>query len=82
MNFGQGGIRVSASLIEYLQQLERTFVVLPITASIADRSMHFSENYPKNPTDRIIGATALVHGVQLVTADKKIRASGEVNCVW
>jgi len=82
MNFDKGGIRVPSTLLEYLHGVEKAFIVLPITGSIADRSMRFSSNYPKDPTDRIIGATALVHGVPLVTADRKIRVSGEVNCVW
>jgi PIN domain nuclease of toxin-antitoxin system len=82
MNVGRGGIQVPATVLDYLQGLEKTFIVLPITGLIADRSMRFSENYPRDPTDRMIGATALVHNVPLVTADRKIRASGEVNCVW
>jgi PIN domain nuclease of toxin-antitoxin system len=82
MNFRKGGFRVPSSLLHYLQELERTLVVLPITAAIAERSMQFSENYPKDPTDRIIGATTVVHGARLVTKDRAIRASGEVNCVW
>ncbi len=82
MNFDRGGIRVPATLLDYLQGLERAFIVFPITGVIAERSMLFTSNYPKDPTDRIIGATALVHGARLVTADRAIRASGEVNCVW
>jgi len=30
----------------------------------------------------LIGATALVHGLQLVTRDEPIRDSGEVPVVW
>ena len=82
MNFHRGGIWVSSTLVEYLQGIERTFIVLPMTGAIADRSIRFSSKYPKDPTARIIGATALVHTVPLVTADRAIRASGEVNCVW
>lgn len=82
MNFHKGSIRVPATLLDYLRGLEQTFHVLPITASIAERSMQFSKAFPKNPTDRLIGATAIVHNARLVTADEKIRASGEVDCVW
>lgn len=32
--------------------------------------------------DRLIVATARVHGARLVTADEAIRASGLVPCVW
>ena len=82
MNFDRGGIRVAATLVDYLQEIEKAFLILPITALIADRSKRFSEKYPKDPTDRIIGATALIHDLPLITADRKIRASGEVNCIW
>ena len=67
---------------DFLQEVERHFRVLPISAAIAERSMLFSPRYPKDPSDRIIGATALVHSLLLVTADEEIRASGEVPCLW
>ena len=82
INFHKGSIGVPATLMDYLKGLEQAFQVLPITASIAERSIRFSKAYPKDPTDRIIGATAIVHNARLVTADEKIRASGEVDCVW
>jgi PIN domain nuclease of toxin-antitoxin system len=56
--------------------------VLPITAAIAERSMHFGSNFPKDPSDQLIAATAIVHGIPLVTADAQIRNSGEVPCIW
>ena len=78
----KGRVRVNPPLPRYLSFIESTFQVVPITAEIAERSLHFSAAYPKDPADRLIGATALVHGAKLVTADEKIRASGEVECVW
>jgi PIN domain nuclease of toxin-antitoxin system len=78
----RGGFRLPAPLGEYLGYLEAAFVVLPITSAIAERSISFTDKYPKDPSDRIIGATGLVHGLALVTADKKIRKSGEVRCIW
>jgi PIN domain nuclease of toxin-antitoxin system len=78
----RGRVRIDRPLNVYLQHLESVFVVLPITGQIAERSMHFSSRYPKDPADKVIGATALVHGLQLVTKDDEIRASGEVPVVW
>ena len=66
----------------YLRMVERKFVVLPITAEIAEISESFSRVYPRDPADRIIGATALAHGLSLVTRDDAIRASNEVPCIW
>ena len=75
-------IRVSLPLDVYLRFVESVFLVLAVNGAIAERSVRFGSNYPKDPADRLIGATAIVHGAQLVTADGKIRRSGEVDCVW
>lgn len=75
-------VSIDRPLSVYLQHLESVFVVLPITGQIAERSMHFSSRYPKDLADRVIGATALVHGLRLVTKDDGIRSSGEVPVVW
>jgi PIN domain nuclease of toxin-antitoxin system len=75
-------ITIPRSLDAYLRHLETAFIVLPITALIAEYSVKFSDRYPKDPADKIIGATAIVHGLSLVTADAGIRRSGEVKCIW
>jgi len=78
----KGGFRLPKSLAEYLRYLESVFIVLPINAAIAELSVSFSQQYPKNPTDRLIGATALAHELPLVTKDSQIHSSGEVRCIW
>jgi PIN domain nuclease of toxin-antitoxin system len=75
-------LRMRGTATDYLRHVESVFVVLPVTGAIAERSMLFTKRFPHDPTDRIIGATALVHGLQLVTKDEEIRASGEVPVVW
>ena len=78
----RGRVEVQTSLTDFLEELERNFRVLPVTGAIARRVMGFSLAYPKDPVDRVVGATALVHGSPLVTKDEAIRDSGEVDCVW
>jgi PIN domain nuclease of toxin-antitoxin system len=56
--------------------------ILPITAAVAERSVGFGPAFPKDPTDQIIAATAIVHGIKLMTADRLILSSGEVDCIW
>jgi PIN domain nuclease of toxin-antitoxin system len=75
-------IQLAVSLESFLQAVESTFIVLPITGATARRSMEFTDRYPGDPMDRIIGATALVEGLSLITRDDAIRASKEVPCVW
>jgi len=78
----QHQFRLPGTLAEYLRYVESVFVVLPITGAIAERSIQFMGEFPKDPTDRLIAATALVHTIPLVTKDKRIRSSNQVDCVW
>jgi PIN domain nuclease of toxin-antitoxin system len=82
MLISQGRVGVKTTLLDFLRAVERNFTVFPVTSAIADRAVSFSARYPKDPADRIIGATALVHGLQLITRDEQIQASGEVPVVW
>jgi PIN domain nuclease of toxin-antitoxin system len=66
----------------FLAEVEQRFVILPITANIALQAFELPASYPKDPADRIIGATALVEDIPLVTADREIRKSGAVPTIW
>ena len=77
-----GRVKPPFPLATFLRRVEETFLVFPITAASAEASTRFSSRYPNDPTDRLIGATALVHGIPLVTKDDRIRASKEVDCIW
>jgi PIN domain nuclease of toxin-antitoxin system len=79
---GRGRIQLGINLESFLQELEARFVVLPITSRACVRAMSFPTTYPKDPADRIIGATALVEGLSLITADREIRRSKLVPTIW
>jgi PIN domain nuclease of toxin-antitoxin system len=66
----------------FLSEVERVFVVIPISARISMQSLLLPASYPKDPADRIIGATALVEGLPLITADREIRKSRALTTVW
>jgi PIN domain nuclease of toxin-antitoxin system len=66
----------------FLAEVERRFVILPITANVTLQAFALPASYPKDPADRIIGATALVEGLTLVTADAQIRKSRAVPTIW
>ena len=78
----KGRIHLDISLESFLQEVECRFVVLPISGRACARAMGFSATYPKDPVDRIIGATALVEGLSLLTADRAIRRSRTVQTIW
>ncbi len=82
MMSAKGKFLLPRPLPEYLRYLESMFIVLPITGAIAERAIQFSSKFPKDPTDRLIAATAVVHGIRLVTKDRQIHASKEVDCIW
>ncbi len=78
----KGRIRLDASPESFLQEIETRFVVLPITAGVCIRTMALPATYPKDPADRVIGATALVEGLPLLTSDREIRRSNAVHTIW
>jgi hypothetical protein len=58
-----------------LREIEERFVVLPISGRACVRALALPDTYPKDPADRIIGATAIVEGMSLLTADRETRRS-------
>jgi PIN domain nuclease of toxin-antitoxin system len=78
----KGRIRLDISLESFLEEVESRFVVLPISARACARAMALPATYPKDPADRIIGATALVEGLSLLTADREIQRSKAVPTIW
>lgn len=57
-------------------------VVLPLTVEVAVLTTQFAEDYPRDPADRIIGATARAEGIMLVTQNEKMRACPLLRTVW
>jgi PIN domain nuclease of toxin-antitoxin system len=72
----------TVTLDTLLANIEDAFTVLPITAAVAAATTRLPASYPRDPADRIIGATALVHGATLITADQRIRKTKAVRTVW
>jgi len=61
-------IRLNISLESFLQEDESRFVFLAIGGRTCARAMELPVTYPKDPAERIIGATALVEARGSVTA--------------
>ena len=40
------------------------------------------DTYPSDPSDRLMGATALAEGMPLATKDWNIRSSKQVKTIW
>jgi PIN domain nuclease of toxin-antitoxin system len=78
----QKRIQLTPNLEAFLREVERRFAVLPITGRICVQAFEFPASYPKDPADRVIGATAVIEGLSLVTADQAIRRSKAVPTIW
>jgi PIN domain nuclease of toxin-antitoxin system len=71
---------VEASVRQVLETVG--VIVKPITQEIAVLAAHFPESYPRDPADRLIGATARAEGLVLITHDEKIRSSPLLKTIW
>jgi PIN domain nuclease of toxin-antitoxin system len=78
----KGRIQLKISLESFLSNVESRFIVLPITGRICVQAFDLPANYPKDPVDRVIGATGMVEGLTLVTADRAIRNSRALPTIW
>jgi PIN domain nuclease of toxin-antitoxin system len=75
-------IALNGTLETFLAELETRFLVLPINGRVCVSSLSLPRAYPDDPADRIIGATALVEGIPLLTADSEIRRSKALPTIW
>jgi PIN domain nuclease of toxin-antitoxin system len=77
-----GRIHLTPDSETFLSDVEARFIVLPITANIARQAFELPANFPKDPVDRVIAATALIVDSPLLTADSEIRRSHAVPVIW
>lgn len=78
----RGRMLFELPLNEWLaESLSADITVLPIIPSISATAGSLDWSHG-DPADRILVATAKVHGIPLVTADKRIRESGLVEVEW
>jgi len=75
-------IKIKTSLDRYLEEVQARFLAKRITPAIAAAAARFPKEYPNDPFDRIIAATAVVEDLELVTADVPIRASNVIPTIW
>ena len=80
----RGRIAVPGSVEGLLRDLclRPGLTVLDINADIAALTRLFPATFPKDPADRIIGATARVHDLSLVTKDEHMRESPLLRTIW
>lgn len=77
-----GRIHLTPDLETFLSEIEQRLVVFPISANIAIQAFELPKAYPKDPVDRVIGATALIADLPLLTADAAIRRTRSIPTIW
>jgi PIN domain nuclease of toxin-antitoxin system len=79
----RGRMEVDASLSAWLDSIEShpLLTILPLTATVAAESVRLGDDFPNDPADQIIVATARCHNLTLITADERIRKWGKVRVV-
>ena len=75
-----GRIRLDRPLREWLERATAPPLVrrVGISPAVASQVAALPDSFHRDPADRIIVASALVHGARLITSDRRIRDSGLV----
>jgi len=82
MLLARGRIQGYGTIEASLALLTEDVVVKPITTEIASIAAQFPSDFPQDPADRLIGATARAEGLPLITRDEKLRASSLLQTIW
>jgi PIN domain nuclease of toxin-antitoxin system len=82
MLLSRGRIQAYGTVDASIRLLTEGTVVKPITTEIASIAAQFPLNFPQDPADRLIAATARAEGLTLITRDEKLRASPLLQTVW
>jgi PIN domain nuclease of toxin-antitoxin system len=79
-----GRLQLFVPLAEFFRlAITRELTVLPVTTAIAERVTSLeASGFHKDPADQLIVATALVHGLRLISDDTRIRQWGGVPLLW
>ena len=75
-------IKIAGTVSSFVEKATLRTAIRPITAEIAVLATQFPDSYPRDPADRLIGATALSEGMALVTKDARVRNFGRLRTIW
>jgi len=66
----------------FLEEISSRTAVFPITKQIALLANQLPATFSRDPSDRLIGATAMSEGFALVTKDRTIRNCRQIRTIW
>ena len=84
MLFARGRIRARGTVEASVRLMVESTgaLVRDLTVSVAALAAQLHADFPDDPADRLIAATAMEEGLSLVTRDDRIRSSGLVKTIW
>jgi len=77
-----GRLSFTGPIDDFIERVSSRTAIRPITSRIAILASQLPATYSKDPSDRLIGATALAEGMVLVTKDRMIRAFEQIKTIW
>jgi PIN domain nuclease of toxin-antitoxin system len=82
--FTRGILRTQGTVERTIQDLltASAVIVKPVTSQIAAIACELPSDYPNDPADRLIGATAIGEGLSLVTRDERISRCSRLRTIW
>ena len=66
-------ITVTTPIRSWLSGLAAQVRTIGVSPAIADTALGLPSSFPSDPADRLIFATAVEHGLRLVTKDQRVR---------
>ena len=78
----RGRIELSGTLESALDQITDGVIIQPLTIAVSAVAAQFPPSFPRDPADRLIAATAVVHGLTLITRDERLQSSPLLKTIW
>jgi len=78
----RGRVGLRGSFETTIQGMIANVTIKPISPDVAVLTAHFPPDFPSDPMDRIIAATARAEGLPLVTADERIIRCPLLKTIW
>lgn len=78
----RGRVDFVGTVDDFVERMSSKIAIRPITPKIAVLANQLPATYPNDPSDRLIGATAMAEGIALVTKDRNIRDCKQIKTIW
>lgn len=80
----KGRLEISLPLLDWISaSLDPTFIeLIPLSPKIAAASVQLPAEFPRDPADQIIAATARLAQAALITKDRALRAAAHLRTIW